>query len=61
MDPTIFATWMQILKQVENSILWLLRFPPTGEAYLKKKAIELVGEEVAARLIFTGKSCKSTF
>jgi predicted O-linked N-acetylglucosamine transferase (SPINDLY family) len=54
MDPDIFETWMKILKRLENSILWLLRFPEAGEANLKKKAIELVGERVASRLIFTG-------
>ena len=53
MDPDIFATWMNIIKQVKNSILWLLRFPPAGEMNLKRKAIELVGEEVASRLVFT--------
>ncbi|TPX71046.1 hypothetical protein SpCBS45565_g01190 [Spizellomyces sp. 'palustris'] len=52
-DPEIFATWMRIIKRVPNSILWLLRFPPAGEAYLRKKAVELVGETVAQRLIFT--------
>ena len=45
---------MNILKNVENSILWLLRFPPAGEPNLKKRAIELVGEQVAARLVFNG-------
>ncbi|KAJ3123283.1 hypothetical protein HK098_002071 [Nowakowskiella sp. JEL0407] len=52
-DPEIFKTWMKIIKRVPNSILWLLRFPPAGEHHLKKKAIELVGEEVASRLVFT--------
>ncbi|KAJ3028060.1 hypothetical protein HK097_006034, partial [Rhizophlyctis rosea] len=52
-DPDIFATWMNIIKRVPNSILWLLRFPPAGEAHLRQKARELVGEEVASRLIFT--------
>ncbi len=56
MDPDIFACWMNILKAVPNSTLWLLRFPPAGEMNLKKRAIELVGEEVASRLIFTGMS-----
>jgi predicted O-linked N-acetylglucosamine transferase (SPINDLY family) len=56
MDPDIFISWMNILKAVPNSILWLLRFPPAGEGNLKKRAIELVGEQVASRLIFTGKS-----
>ncbi|KAK5672389.1 hypothetical protein QVD99_001156 [Batrachochytrium dendrobatidis] len=52
-DPHIFATWMRILSRVPNSILWLLRFPPAGEAHLRRKAVELVGESVSRRLIFT--------
>ena len=53
-DPNIFATWMQILKRIPRSILWLLRFPPVGEKHLKRMAFELVGEEVASRVVFTG-------
>jgi predicted O-linked N-acetylglucosamine transferase (SPINDLY family) len=53
-DPDIFQVWMAILKRVPNSILWLLRFPPAGEAHLRAKAVELVGETVAKRLVFTG-------
>nr|KAJ3421714.1 hypothetical protein HK105_002573 [Polyrhizophydium stewartii] len=53
-DPDIFATWMRILQRVPNSILWLLRFPPAGEAHLRRRAVELVGEDTARRLIFTG-------
>jgi len=35
-DPGIFASWLAILQQVPNSVLWLLRFPPAGEANLRK-------------------------
>ncbi|KAJ3079974.1 hypothetical protein HK102_003395 [Quaeritorhiza haematococci] len=52
-DPNIFKTWMNIIKRVPNSILWLLRFPPAGENHLRKRARELVGDEVAKRLVFT--------
>lgn len=45
---------MNILKKLPNSVLWLLRFPLTGEKYLMLKAHELAGEEVASRIIFTG-------
>lgn len=54
LDPKIFKVWMQILKRIPKSILWLLRFPPSGETYLRQTAIELVGERVASRLLFTG-------
>ena len=38
-DPSIFTTWMNILKRVDNSVLWLLRFPPVGEENIIKEAI----------------------
>ena len=50
---------MNIIKRVPNSILWLLRFPPSGEWNLRKKAVELVGEEVASRLVFTDVASKN--
>lgn len=37
-DPETFATWMRILKRVKNSIIWLLRFPPAGEANIRATA-----------------------
>ena len=37
-DPATFATWMNILKRVPNSILWLLRFPPLAEANIIAEA-----------------------
>lgn len=37
-DPTIFDVWMNILKRVPNSVLWLLRFPPPGEANILTEA-----------------------
>lgn len=30
-DPKILETWVEILKMVPNSVLWLLSFPPAGE------------------------------
>jgi hypothetical protein len=49
---------MNVLKKVTNSVLWLLRFPHSGEKYLMQKANELAGEEVASRVIFTGECQK---
>mmetsp|Transcript_41710 Transcript_41710/g.96443 ORF Transcript_41710/g.96443 Transcript_41710/m.96443 type:complete len:999 (+) Transcript_41710:300-3296(+) len=37
-DPAIFDVWCSVLKRVENSILWLLRFPPAGEANIRAEA-----------------------
>ncbi|CAN0346546.1 unnamed protein product [Ectocarpus sp. 6 AP-2014] len=38
MDPAIFSTWMSVLKRVPNAVLWLLRFPPAGEANIRMEA-----------------------
>lgn len=38
MDPAIFSTWMSVLRRVPNAVLWLLRFPPAGEANIRKEA-----------------------
>ncbi|KAI4716774.1 TPR-like protein [Aureobasidium sp. EXF-10727] len=52
-EPTTFRTWLRILSQVPNSILWLLRFPDVGEMHLKRTAEAWAGPAVAARIIFT--------
>jgi len=52
-DPLIFNTWLNILKRMKNSILWLLRFPPSGENNLRQYARNYAGDEVASRVIFT--------
>jgi predicted O-linked N-acetylglucosamine transferase (SPINDLY family) len=52
-DPFIYKIWLNILEKHPNSILWLLRFPSQGEAYLKETATKWAGPEVAARVIFT--------
>jgi len=52
-DPVIFHVWLRILKRVPNAILWLLRFPASGETHLQRTAHEWAGDEVASRVIFT--------
>ncbi|KAJ3410957.1 hypothetical protein HDV05_002970 [Chytridiales sp. JEL 0842] len=52
-DPEIFECWINILRRVPNSILWLLRFPPAGEAHLRKWATEHAGSDVSNRIVFT--------
>ena len=37
-DPEIFDAWCNILKRTDNSVLWMLRFPPAAEANLIKEA-----------------------
>lgn len=34
-DPDTFNTWCNILRRVPDSVLWLLRFPPYGEANVR--------------------------
>lgn len=56
-DPKTFKCWMRILKQVPNSVLWLLQFPKFGEANIRKQAI---AEGVASeRLIFSAVAPKA--
>jgi predicted O-linked N-acetylglucosamine transferase (SPINDLY family) len=51
--PDIFALWMSLLKQVEDSVLWLLAFNPYAEDNLRRYAIALgVSPE---RIIFAPK------
>ncbi|KAF2861680.1 glycosyltransferase family 41 protein [Piedraia hortae CBS 480.64] len=52
-EPTTFRTWLRILSQVPNSILWLLRFPDLGEANLLATAERWANASVASRIIFT--------
>ena len=37
--PEIFDVWCDILKRVDNSILWMLKFPPAGERNLRREAL----------------------
>eukprot|EP01029_Cantina_marsupialis_P031244 TRINITY_DN8906_c0_g1_i1.p1 TRINITY_DN8906_c0_g1~~TRINITY_DN8906_c0_g1_i1.p1 ORF type:complete len:1095 (+),score=304.88 TRINITY_DN8906_c0_g1_i1:527-3811(+) len=50
-DPEIFAVWARILKRVPDSVLWLLQFPPSGEAHIRRAAEEHGLE--SQRLVFT--------
>ena len=40
-DPVTFENWASILKQVPNSVLWLLRFPAAGEGNILQTATKL--------------------
>ncbi len=40
-DPATMENWVNILKRVPNSILWLLRFPATGEPNVLNMATNL--------------------
>ena len=52
-EPFIFDLWMRILRQVPNSVLWMMRFNPPMEVHLKREA-EARGI-AAERIIFTKK------
>jgi protein O-GlcNAc transferase len=39
-DPDTLSMWVDILKRVPNSVLWLLRFPATGEANVLQAAAD---------------------
>jgi predicted O-linked N-acetylglucosamine transferase (SPINDLY family) len=55
-EPFIFDLWMRIMRQVPNSVLWLLRFNDQFEANLKREA-EARGI-AGGRLIFARKLAK---
>lgn len=50
-DPDTFKIWMRILKRVPNSVLWLLRFPASGEANILKHAASCGID--SSRIVFT--------
>jgi predicted O-linked N-acetylglucosamine transferase (SPINDLY family) len=47
--PEVFATWMNILRRVPGSVLWLLADNPGAEANLRKEAAK---HGMAERLVF---------
>jgi predicted O-linked N-acetylglucosamine transferase (SPINDLY family) len=51
--PATFASWMRILKNVEDSVLWLLQDNPWVAENLKREAMNHGIE--ASRLIFAGR------
>jgi protein O-GlcNAc transferase len=58
-DPPTLAAWSRILAAVPGSVLWLLRFPPAGEARLKA-ALAATGTGVhPSRLYFTDVASKA--
>ena len=50
-DPDTLTSWFEILKQVPNSVLWLLKFPSVGEANIVQTA-KNAGID-ASRVIFS--------
>lgn len=55
-DPDVFRVWCSVLRRVPNSVLWLLRFPPCSEKYLRGAA---ESHGIARdRLIFTDVASK---
>jgi len=56
-DPNTFSVWMNILKRVPNSILWLLEYPADAKKNLFKEA-QLRGVD-PSRIVFTPKAPKN--
>jgi len=55
-EPVIFSAWMEILRAVPDSVLWLIRSNPTAERNLRRAA---EAEGIAAkRLIFAERWAK---
>jgi protein O-GlcNAc transferase len=55
-DPNTFSVWMNILKRVPNSVLWLLEYPIDAKENIYKEAeMRGVGRD---RIIITPKAPK---
>lgn len=55
-DPMTLNVWINILRRVPNSVLWLLRFPLVGEANIISKAVQFgISPD---RLIFSNVAAK---
>ncbi|VDD83022.1 unnamed protein product [Mesocestoides corti] len=52
-DPQTMKMWTDILKNVPNSVLWLLRFPAAGEGNVMAAAAELGLQSPHHRIIFS--------
>jgi protein O-GlcNAc transferase len=45
-DPSTLQSWVNILMNVPNSVLWLLRFPAVGEQNIQQTASNLGGCQI---------------
>ncbi|KAG9288752.1 hypothetical protein G9A89_023049 [Geosiphon pyriformis] len=54
-DPVVFNSWCNILRKVEDSFLWLLKFSDGGDAIgnLMRQAAQWFGEEIPKRILVT--------
>lgn len=52
-DPSTMRMWVEILKAVPNSVLWLLRFPAAGESGALSAAAEMGLQHVNRRILFS--------
>ncbi|XP_060873449.1 UDP-N-acetylglucosamine--peptide N-acetylglucosaminyltransferase 110 kDa subunit isoform X2 [Metopolophium dirhodum] len=55
-DPNTLLMWVNILKAVPNSVLWLLRFPAVGETHIQSTAASLGIEP--GRILFSNVAAK---
>ena len=56
-DPSTFTRWMNILKRVPDSILWLLEYPADAKENLFKEALKRGIDR--SRILFTPKANKN--
>ena len=52
--PEMFATWMEILKEIPRAVLWLIDDNPTTTVNIKKHAMSAKAD--VSRILFTGRS-----
>jgi predicted O-linked N-acetylglucosamine transferase (SPINDLY family) len=52
--PEMFATWMEILKEIPRAVLWLIDDNPTTTANIRKHALNAKAD--VSRILFTSRS-----
>lgn len=52
-DPATMRMWVEILKSVPNSVLWILRFPAAGDVNVLAAATEFGLQSPHRRIIFS--------
>lgn len=57
-DPRLLEMWVNILKKVPNSVLWLLNFPAAGEPNVHKYAQSLGTDFICLLILDMIDSCE---
>ena len=59
-DPAVFRVWMNILKRVPNSLLWLLQFPAETQVSSSRLLLQFYGKKKTKTCRLTIRPCAPT-